>query len=62
MVYLFNSIKLPLPQCSTCLDPLSRLHACLHCIYIGCWKKGHMKDHQQEKKHTFGKIISCKND
>ncbi|KAI7895802.1 uncharacterized protein EV154DRAFT_493818 [Mucor mucedo] len=45
--------QLPLPQCSTCSDPLSRLHACLHCIYIGCWKKGHIKEHQQEKKHTF---------
>jgi ubiquitin carboxyl-terminal hydrolase 22/27/51 len=50
--------KLPLPQCSTCLDPLSRLHACLHCIYIGCWKKGHIKDHLKEKKHTFGKNVS----
>ncbi|EPB89263.1 hypothetical protein HMPREF1544_03887 [Mucor circinelloides 1006PhL] len=45
--------ELPLPQCSTCLDPLSRLHACLHCVYIGCWRKGHLKDHQKEKKHTF---------
>lgn len=45
--------ELPLPQCSTCLDPLSRLHACLHCIYIGCWKNGHIKEHQKEKKHTF---------
>lgn len=44
-----------MPQCSTCLDPLSHLHACLHCIYIGCWKKGHIKDHQKEKKHNFGK-------
>lgn len=49
------AVKLPIPQCSTCLDPLSRLHACLHCIYIGCWKKGHLKEHQKEKKHTFGK-------
>ncbi|KAI8094723.1 hypothetical protein BDF21DRAFT_376051 [Thamnidium elegans] len=48
-----QSKELPIPQCSTCLDPLSRLHACLHCIYIGCWKKGHIKDHQKEKKHTF---------
>ncbi|OBZ81870.1 Ubiquitin carboxyl-terminal hydrolase 22 [Choanephora cucurbitarum] len=45
--------ELPLPQCTTCLDPLSRLHACLHCVYLGCWKKGHMKDHQKEKKHIF---------
>lgn len=43
-----------MPQCSTCLDPLSRLHACLHCVYIGCWRKGHIKDHQKEKRHTFG--------
>lgn len=44
-----------MPQCTTCADPLSRLHACLHCVYIGCWRKDHLKDHQKEKKHTFGK-------
>ncbi|KAI8058934.1 uncharacterized protein B0P05DRAFT_599889 [Gilbertella persicaria] len=45
--------ELPLPQCTTCSDPLSRLHACLHCVYLGCWRKGHMKEHQAEKKHIF---------
>ncbi|KAI8967242.1 hypothetical protein BDF20DRAFT_1004934 [Mycotypha africana] len=45
--------ELPIPECSTCLYPLSHLHACLHCVYFGCWKKGHIKQHQKEKKHTF---------
>jgi hypothetical protein len=22
---------------------------------MGCWKKGHIKEHQKEKKHCFGK-------
>ncbi|KAI9247187.1 hypothetical protein BDA99DRAFT_553451 [Phascolomyces articulosus] len=45
--------ELPLPQCSTCLDPLSRLHVCLHCVYMGCWRKGHIQDHMREKHHVF---------
>ncbi|CAO3696100.1 unnamed protein product [Rhizopus stolonifer] len=45
--------ELPLPQCNTCSDPLSRLHACLHCVFMGCWKKGHMKEHQKEENHCF---------
>ncbi|CAO3588838.1 unnamed protein product [Absidia cylindrospora] len=45
--------ELPLPQCSVCSDSLSRLHVCLHCVYMGCWKKGHMRHHLKAKKHTF---------
>ncbi|KAG1171793.1 hypothetical protein G6F70_002018 [Rhizopus microsporus] len=45
--------ELPFPKCSVCSDPLSRLHACLHCVFMGCWRKGHMKEHQMEKEHCF---------
>ncbi|KAL1932778.1 hypothetical protein VTP01DRAFT_8456 [Rhizomucor pusillus] len=45
--------QLPLPQCTTCSDPLSRLHVCLHCVYMGCWQKGHMRQHMKEKQHHF---------
>ncbi|KAI8973886.1 hypothetical protein BDB01DRAFT_807992 [Pilobolus umbonatus] len=49
-----NKMKeLPTPQCNTCLDPLSRLHACLHCIYFGCYKNGHLKEHLKEANHNF---------
>ncbi|KAI9312326.1 hypothetical protein BX666DRAFT_1866253 [Dichotomocladium elegans] len=29
-----RSQQLPLPQCDVCLDPLSQLHVCLHCVYM----------------------------
>ncbi|KAG0175128.1 hypothetical protein DFQ30_000611 [Apophysomyces sp. BC1015] len=45
--------QLLLPQCLTCSDPLSRLHVCLHCVYMGCWRKGHMRDHMKQRNHTF---------
>ncbi|KAI8136790.1 hypothetical protein BJV82DRAFT_675667 [Fennellomyces sp. T-0311] len=45
--------ELPLPQCSKCHDPLARSHICLHCIYMGCWRKDHMRDHMKEKGHNF---------
>lgn len=53
---LNDGIKLPLPQCTTCSDPLSRLHVCLHCVYMGCWQKGHMRQHMKEKQHHFGNV------
>ncbi|KAI7883276.1 cysteine proteinase [Lichtheimia hyalospora FSU 10163] len=45
--------QLPLPECSTCQDPLSRLHVCMHCVYMGCWRKNHMRDHMKSKQHNF---------
>lgn len=54
---LNDGIKLPLPQCTTCSDPLSRLHVCLHCVYMGCWQKGHMRQHMKEKQHHFGNVF-----
>lgn len=47
--------QLPLPECSTCQDPLSRLHVCMHCVYMGCWRKNHMREHMKSKQHNFGK-------
>ncbi|KAI9250629.1 hypothetical protein BY458DRAFT_536281 [Sporodiniella umbellata] len=29
--------EMPLPQCGACLDPLSRLHACLHSMDFNCY-------------------------
>ncbi|CAO3646302.1 unnamed protein product [Cunninghamella blakesleeana] len=51
-------LELPSPQCHICSDSLSRLHVCLHCVYMGCWKKGHMKHHLKSKKHTFAMDFS----
>ncbi|KAI9304263.1 hypothetical protein BJ944DRAFT_288758 [Cunninghamella echinulata] len=51
-------LELPTPQCHICSDSLSRLHVCLHCVYMGCWKKGHMKHHLKSKKHTFAMDFS----
>ncbi|ORY94944.1 hypothetical protein BCR43DRAFT_494854 [Syncephalastrum racemosum] len=45
--------ELPLPQCSSCTSPLSNLHVCLSCVYMGCWRQGHMRNHMKEKKHNF---------
>ena len=53
-----NFDKLPTPFCHTCHDCLGRLHACLHCVYIGCMAKNvgdgcHILHHLQTRNHTF---------
>ncbi|KAI8898250.1 hypothetical protein BC833DRAFT_648913 [Globomyces pollinis-pini] len=47
--------KLPVACCNQCNDlmALGRLHACLHCVYMGCWVKDHIKPHLREKSHNF---------
>ncbi|KAJ3150034.1 Ubiquitin carboxyl-terminal hydrolase 22 [Geranomyces michiganensis] len=49
--------KLPAPVCSTCkLTALSdRLHACLECVFIGCFssRKPHLSDHTKQTGHKF---------
>ncbi|KAK2714746.1 ubiquitin carboxyl-terminal hydrolase 22-like [Artemia franciscana] len=37
--------------CHTCQGYGSRLHACLHCIYFGCFTKSHIQMHCQQRKH-----------
>lgn len=49
--------------CQVCKSYKGRLHACLHCIYFGCYEKHHMHEHAQENGHylavdlTFGQIF-----
>ncbi|KAF9929908.1 hypothetical protein BGZ67_006054 [Mortierella alpina] len=59
---LANGIKptpqLPTPACTTCDTTLGRIHACLQCVFIGCWKSEHAQAHAQEKGHVFSMEIS----
>ncbi|ORX47796.1 cysteine proteinase [Hesseltinella vesiculosa] len=43
----------PNPNCTSCSESLSRLHICLHCVYMGCWKKDHMRQHLKAQNHTL---------
>ena len=47
--------KLPTPSCCACdaFMSLSRLHCCLSCVYMGCWKDKHIQSHLKAKKHCF---------
>ncbi|KAJ8664475.1 hypothetical protein QAD02_006137 [Eretmocerus hayati] len=37
--------------CHTCKTYKDRLHSCLHCIFFGCYVKGHIQEHAKTKKH-----------
>ncbi|XP_046754069.1 ubiquitin carboxyl-terminal hydrolase 22 isoform X1 [Diprion similis] len=37
--------------CHTCKTYKDRLHSCLHCIFFGCYSKGHIQEHAKTKKH-----------
>ncbi|KAF9434598.1 hypothetical protein BGZ76_007749 [Entomortierella beljakovae] len=50
--------QLPTPACLTCDSTLGRIQACLHCVYVGCWKGQHAQNHCQEMGHTFSIEIS----
>ncbi|RKP27197.1 hypothetical protein SYNPS1DRAFT_13043, partial [Syncephalis pseudoplumigaleata] len=39
--------------CLACLNPLGRLYACIHCVYIGCWRAGHIQAHLVQRDHIF---------
>ncbi|RKP37715.1 hypothetical protein BJ085DRAFT_15791, partial [Dimargaris cristalligena] len=41
------------PQCSMCDSSLGRLLSCLHCDFVGCWKRNHLRRHQSTSKHTL---------
>ncbi|XP_050390499.1 ubiquitin carboxyl-terminal hydrolase 22 isoform X3 [Patella vulgata] len=53
--------------CHTCRQPTLRLHACMYCIYFGCYGAKHIHEHAKGKKHnlaidlTYGTVIcfSC---
>jgi len=48
------------PRCFGCSPPGMgrRLHACLHCVFIGCWDGGHLATHLAEHSHTLGALLS----
>ncbi|KAG0272165.1 hypothetical protein BGZ95_012098 [Linnemannia exigua] len=50
--------QLPIPSCMTCETTMGRIHACLQCVYVGCWKGGHSQSHSQETGHTLSMEIS----
>ncbi|KAI1302425.1 hypothetical protein EDD11_005616 [Mortierella claussenii] len=50
--------QLPTPACLTCETTLGRIHACLHCVYVGCWKGEHAQAHSKDTGHTFSMEIS----
>lgn len=37
--------------CFTCHVTTPRLHACLHCVYFGCYGARHIHEHSRNKKH-----------
>jgi len=43
--------------CHTCKTYKDRLHSCLHCIFFGCYVKGHIQEHAKTKKHFLGNGI-----
>eukprot|EP01112_Ceratiomyxa_fruticulosa_P013451 TRINITY_DN3788_c0_g1_i1.p1 TRINITY_DN3788_c0_g1~~TRINITY_DN3788_c0_g1_i1.p1 ORF type:complete len:554 (-),score=96.55 TRINITY_DN3788_c0_g1_i1:248-1909(-) len=49
-----HNSTLPPLCCFDCEDRQPRLHACLHCIYVGCWENGHIQNHWKEKEHVLG--------
>jgi len=50
--------------CHVCQVRGPRLHACLHCIFFGCYDAGHIQAHCQQRKHflavdlTYG-VVCC---
>lgn len=49
--------KFPLPMCTECSSSIDRIHACLQCPYMGCYRGGHFKRHLKNLEHDFG--IDC---
>ncbi|KAF8340377.1 uncharacterized protein EI90DRAFT_3035339 [Cantharellus anzutake] len=45
--------KYSVPQCGSCAKTLHRPFVCLECMYLGCWKEGHIADHLEETGHDF---------
>lgn len=40
--------------CHTCRFPSFRLHACLYCVYFGCYTTKHIHEHAFSKNHNLG--------
>lgn len=44
--------------CHTCRFPSFRLHACLYCVYFGCYTTKHIHEHAFSKNHNLGTSLS----
>lgn len=44
--------------CHTCRFPSFRLHACLYCVYFGCYTTKHIHEHAFSKNHNLGTCFS----
>ncbi|KAL5018944.1 hypothetical protein ScPMuIL_004666 [Solemya velum] len=40
-------------RCHTCNQPAFRLHACLHCVYFGCYLDKHIQEHARSTNHNL---------
>ncbi|RUS72708.1 hypothetical protein EGW08_019529 [Elysia chlorotica] len=50
--------KAQICKCVLCGDYRPRLHACLSCIYFGCYDKKHIHQHSEETKHHLAIDVS----
>lgn len=44
--------------CQTCRSHVPRLHACLYCVYFGCYGAKHIHEHARSKKHFLAVDVS----
>ena len=42
--------------CHTCRGYELRLHACLSCVYFGCYEDNHIQEHAYKNEHWLGKL------
>lgn len=45
--------------CHTCQHRGLRVHACLSCVYFGCYSKQHIHSHAKAQKHNLSVDLSC---
>ncbi|XP_059145026.1 ubiquitin carboxyl-terminal hydrolase 22-like isoform X2 [Physella acuta] len=50
--------KAQICKCVTCDDIQPRLHACLSCIFFGCYERKHIHEHSDERKHPIAIDVS----
>ncbi|KAG0241154.1 hypothetical protein BGW41_006260, partial [Actinomortierella wolfii] len=50
--------SLPTPSCLTCHALMGRMHACLQCVSIGCWKRRHAQGHAKDSGHHLSMEMS----
>ncbi|XP_025096651.1 ubiquitin carboxyl-terminal hydrolase 22-like isoform X2 [Pomacea canaliculata] len=45
--------------CHTCRQQCLRIHACLSCVYFGCYSDMHIQNHAKTKKHSLSVDLKC---